>query len=110
MTPHLRRPVTRQEDPPMTTRPATSNHTTKEIPSKTSCTATSRGTMKGSVNDVEPRAVRRSEKTLQLTSHLAPAHGTTIDSADEVTPGDVPRHDEETQSMTSRTATTRSAT
>ena len=95
MTPHLRRPVTRQEDPPMTTRPATSNHTTKEIPSKTSCTATSRGTMKGSVNDVEPRAVRRSEKTLPLTSHLAPAHGTTIDSADEVTPGDVPRHDEE---------------
>jgi len=50
MTPHLRRPVTRREDPPMTTRPATSNYPTKEIPSKTSCTATSRGTTKGSVD------------------------------------------------------------
>jgi hypothetical protein len=61
--------------------------------------------MKGSVNDVEPHVVRRSEKTLPLTSHLAPTHGTTMDSADEVTPGDVPRHDEEAPSMTPRTAT-----
>ena len=76
MTQHLRRPVTRQEDPPMTTRPATSNHTTKEIPSKTSCTATSRGTMKGSVDDVEHPRRPTQRKTKPMPMHPATSHDT----------------------------------
>ena len=69
-----------------------------EIPSMTSCTAASPGTMKGSVDDVEPlrRPTRRT------------------DSADKTAPGGIPRHDDETSVVNTlmklRTATTRSIT
>jgi len=58
----------------MTTRPATSNHTTYEINSMTSCKATAPGTMRGSVDDV--------------THGHVPRHDVS-DSADDVEPGDV---------------------